>query len=198
LCNDHNILLIFDEVQIGVGRSGRWWGYETLGVEPDAFTMAKGLGGGIPIGALAVKAPFDHFQPGDHASTFGGNPLSCRAGLTVLAEIERRDLLAKVQARGAELRALLGALTERHPTLLESNRGWGLLQGLVLREGTVTAPELVKAAIAERLLLVPAGPRVVRFVPPLVIESTHLHVLVDRLERAVESLAAAAARSPFG
>ena len=198
LCDDHNILLIFDEVQIGVGRSGRWWGYETLGVEPDAFTMAKGLGGGIPIGALAVKARFDHFQPGDHASTFGGNPLSCRAGLTVLAEIGRRGLLAQVQARGAELRALLGALTERHPTLLESSRGWGLLQGLVLREGTVTAPELVKAAIAQGLLLVPAGPRVVRFVPPLVIESTHLHEMVERLELALVSLTTPTASVPFG
>jgi acetylornithine aminotransferase len=198
LCDDRQILLIFDEVQIGVGRSGRWWGYETLGVEPDAFTMAKGLGGGVPIGALAVKARFDHFQPGEHASTFGGNPLSCRAGLTVIAEIERRGLLANVQERGAELKALLGSLTERHPTLLESNRGWGLLQGLVLREATVTAPDLVKAAIAQGLLLVPAGPRVVRFVPPLVIESTHLHDIVERLERALESLAASATSSPFG
>lgn len=188
LCDAHNILLIFDEVQIGVGRSGRWWGYETLGVEPDAFTMAKGLGGGIPIGALAVKTPFDHFQPGEHASTFGGNPLSCRAGLTVIAEIERRGLLANVQERGAELGALLGALIERHPTLLESSRGWGLLQGLVLRGGSVTAPDVVKAAIAQGLLLVPAGPRVVRFVPPLVIESNDLQDMVQRLDRALGSL----------
>jgi hypothetical protein len=161
-------------------------------------TLAKGLGGGFPIGALAVKAGADHFRPGEHASTFGGNPLSCRAGLTVLAEIRRRGLLAQVHARGAELRALLGALTERHPTLLESSRGWGLLQGLVLREGTVTAPELVKAAIAQGLLLVPAGPRVVRFVPPLVIESTHLHEMVKRLELALVSLTAPTASVPFG
>ena len=114
--------------------------------------------------------------------------VSCRAGLTVIAEIERRGLLANVQERGAELGALLGALIERHPTLLESSRGWGLLQGLVLREGTVTAPDLVKAAIAQGLLLVPAGPRVVRFVPPLVIESDHLQAMVQRLERALGSL----------
>jgi acetylornithine aminotransferase len=100
LCDEKGILLIFDEVQIGVGRSGRWWGYEQLGVEPDAFTMAKGLGGGMPIGALAVKASADHFRPGDHASTFGGNPLACRAGLTVIEEIERRGLLAHVTAMG--------------------------------------------------------------------------------------------------
>ncbi len=189
LCDAHNILLIFDEVQIGVGRSGRWWGYETLGVEPDAFTIAKGLGGGVPIGALAVKASCDLFQPGEHASTFGGNPLSCRAGLTVISEIERRGLLANVQERGAQLQDLLGALIERHPNLLETSRGWGLLQGLVLREGTVTAPEVAKAALRQGLLLVPAGPRVVRFVPPLVIESSHIQEMVARLERTLANLA---------
>ncbi|MEX1324874.1 MAG: aspartate aminotransferase family protein, partial [Synechococcaceae cyanobacterium] len=132
LCDEHRILLIFDEVQIGVGRSGRLWGYERLGVEPDAFTLAKGLGGGIPIGALAVKRAVDHFRPGDHASTFGGNPFACRAGLTVLAEIERRDLLTHVQRRGELLRQLLEQLVARHPQLLAGQRGWGLLQGLVL------------------------------------------------------------------
>jgi acetylornithine aminotransferase len=90
-----------------------------------------------------------------------------------------------VHARGAELRALLGALTERHPTLLESSRGWGLLQGLVLREGTVTAPELVKAAIAQGLLLVPAGTNVVRFVPPLTIKRRHIRAAIKRLEKAL-------------
>ncbi|MCX5932704.1 MAG: aspartate aminotransferase family protein, partial [Cyanobacteria bacterium] len=100
LCDQHRILLIFDEVQIGMGRSGCLWGYEKLGVEPDAFTTAKGLGGGFPIGALAVKQAFDHFRPGDHASTFGGNPLACRAALTVAQELERRLLVPHVQQMG--------------------------------------------------------------------------------------------------
>jgi acetylornithine aminotransferase len=189
LCDAHQILLIFDEVQIGVGRSGRWWGYEQLGVEPDALTMAKGLGGGIPIGALAVKSAVDHFRPGDHASTFGGNPFACRAGLTVIEEIERRGLLAKVSANGQLLQSLLQELVARHPDRLADERGWGLLRGLVLREGGVTAPEIVKAAMAESLLLVPAGPGVVRFVPPLVIKPRHLRKAVKRLEKALHSLA---------
>jgi acetylornithine aminotransferase len=188
LCDAHNILLIFDEVQIGVGRSGLLWGYEQLGVEPDAITLAKGLGGGIPIGALAVKASVDHFRPGEHASTFGGNPFACRAGLTVLAELERRDLLSHVQRMGALLQELLAQLVSRHPTLLEGVRGWGLLQGLVLREEAPSAPDIVKAAMEQGLLLVPAGPRVVRFVPPLVIQPRHLRLAVDRLERALISL----------
>ena len=142
LCDEKQILLIFDEVQIGVGRSGCWWGYERLGVEPDALTMAKGLGGGIPIGALAVKAAVDHFRPGEHASTFGGNPFACRAGLTVIDEIERRGLLAHVSAMGALLEELLGELSQRHPDAIEAVRGWGLLRGVVLRDadGIPTAP----------------------------------------------------------
>ncbi|MCU0528172.1 MAG: aspartate aminotransferase family protein [Cyanobium sp. Prado107] len=188
LCDRHRILLIFDEVQIGVGRSGRLWGYEQLGVEPDAFTLAKGLGGGIPIGALAVKQAVDHFRPGDHASTFGGNPFACRAGLTVLAEIERRDLLVHVGRVGQHLEELLEELVARHPQLLAGQRGWGLLRGLVLRPEAPGAPEVVKAALAERLLLVPAGASVVRFVPPLTIKPKHLRLAVERLERALLSL----------
>jgi acetylornithine aminotransferase len=188
LCDAHRILLIFDEVQIGVGRSGHWWGYEQLGVEPDALTMAKGLGGGIPIGALAVKAAVDHFRPGDHASTFGGNPFACRAGLTVIEEIERRGLLEKVSANGALLQGLLQELVARHPDRLAGERGWGLLRGLVLQPGGPTAPELVAAAMAEGLLLVPAGPGVVRFVPPLVIKPRQLRRAVKRLEKALNTL----------
>ena len=188
LCDERRILLIFDEVQIGVGRSGRWWGYENLGVEPDAFTLAKGLGGGMPIGALAVKASCDHFRPGDHASTFGGNPLACRAGLTVLQEIERRKLLAHVQTVGLQLREGLEDLVQRYPQQLAGVRGWGLLLGLVLQPDGPAAPDLVKAAMAERLLLVPAGVSVVRFVPPLVIKPRHGRQVVKRLEKALQRL----------
>jgi acetylornithine aminotransferase len=189
LCDERQILLILDEVQVGVGRSGRWWGHERLGIEPDAFTLAKGLGGGIPIGALAVKASADLLRAGEHASTFGGNPFACRAGLTVIQEIERRGLLTHVEAMAERLREQLEALVQRHPTLLEGQRGWGLLQGLVLRETAPSAPDLVKAAMAEGLLLVPAGPRVVRFVPPLVIRPRHIRKAIKRLERALLSLA---------
>jgi len=189
LCDQKQILLVFDEVQIGVGRSGHWWGHQRLGVEPDAFTMAKGLGGGIPIGALAVKAAFDHFRPGDHASTFGGNPFACRAALTVIAEIERRQLLSQVQEMERWLIEHLTELAARHPGTIETVRGWGLLQGVVLAENGPTAPDVVKAAMAEGLLLVPAGPKVVRIVPPLVISRRHLRKLIKRLEQALVSLA---------
>ena len=187
LCDARGILLIFDEVQIGVGRSGHWWGYEQLGVEPDAFTLAKGLGGGFPIGALAVKNSADHFQPGDHASTFGGNPLACRAGLTVIAEIERRKLLPHVQRMSSLLQDGLVSLAQRHPTLLEGARGWGLLKGMVLREGAPAAAEWVKAAMAQGLLVVPAGPSVLRFVPPLVIQPRQVNEALRRLEAALLS-----------
>jgi len=189
LCDEKQILLVFDEVQIGVGRSGDLWGYEHLGIEPDAITLAKGLGGGIPIGALAVKQAVDHFRPGEHASTFGGNPFACRAGLTVLAEIERRQLLKHVRAMGVLLQEELAKLVSRHPGLLEGSRGWGLLQGLVLRPEAPSAPEVVKAALAEGLLLVPAGTQVVRFVPPLTIKPRHIREAVKRLERALITLA---------
>jgi acetylornithine aminotransferase len=188
LCDQHGILLIFDEVQIGVGRSGELWGYQKLGVEPDAFTLAKGLGGGIPIGALAVKRHCDVFRPGDHASTFGGNPFACRAGLTVLAELDRRDLLTRVRRVGAVLEEELGALVQRHPQLLAGSRGWGLLQGLVLRAEAPAAPAVVKAALEQGLLVVPAGASVVRFVPPLTIKSRQIRQAVQRLERALLSL----------
>jgi len=188
LCSQKNILLIFDEVQVGVGRSGCLWGYQKLGVEPDAITLAKGLGGGFPIGALAVTSAVDHFQPGEHASTFGGNPLACRAALTVAEEISRRQLPAHVDAMGILLQKLLSEMVSRHPGQLEGVRGWGLLQGLVLRPEAPAAIELVKAAMAQGLLVVPAGPQVVRFVPPLVIQPRHLRKAVALLERALISL----------
>ncbi|WP_094554263.1 aspartate aminotransferase family protein [Synechococcus sp. 1G10] len=188
LCDQHRILLIFDEVQIGMGRSGCLWGYEKLGVEPDAFTTAKGLGGGFPIGALAVKQAFDHFRPGDHASTFGGNPLACRAALTVAQELERRLLVPHVQRMGELLLQLLAELVSRHPQLLEGVRGWGLLQGLVLRPEAPTAPQIVLSAIQKGLLVVPAGPRVVRLVPPLVIKPRQLRQAVALLEQALLSI----------
>lgn len=188
LCDEQDLLLISDEVQVGMGRSGRLWGYEQLGIEPDAITMAKGLGGGIPIGALAVKQSCAVFEPGDHASTFGGNPFACRAALTVAEELERRQLLDNVQQRGEELRNGLAQRVAQWPNLLEGERGWGLIRGLLLREGALSAIDLVKAAMAEGLLLVPAGPHVVRFVPPLVISRRELRQALQRLDRALARL----------
>ncbi len=185
-CDQRNILLIFDEVQVGMGRTGTLWGYEQLGVRPDALTLAKGLGGGHAVGALMVRHNADLFEPGDHASTFGGNPFACQACLTVASEIEKRNLLRNVRERGAQLREGLNRLVNHFPNYLEGARGWGLLQGLILKEDCgITAVDVVKAALEEQLLVVPAGAQVVRMVPALVINAREIQVLLTRLERAL-------------
>ena len=185
-CDQRNILLIFDEVQVGMGRTGTLWGYEQLGVRPDALTLAKGLGGGHAVGALMVRHNADLFEPGDHASTFGGNPFACQACLTVASEIEKRNLLRNVRERGTQLREGLNRLVDHYPNYLEGARGWGLLQGLILKEDCgITAVDVVKAALEEQLLVVPAGAQVVRMVPALVINAREIQVLLTRLERAL-------------
>ncbi|MCH9056280.1 aspartate aminotransferase family protein [Synechococcus sp. PCC 6716] len=189
LCDQKGILLIFDEVQVGMGRTGRLWGYETLGVEPDIFTSAKGLAGGIPIGAMLSKEFCAVFQPGDHASTFGGNPLATAAALTVCETIEQEKLLQNVSDRGEQLRAGLRALANRYPQRIADVRGWGLINGLELTaESNLTAAEVVKAAIGEGLLLVPAGPKVVRFVPPLIVSAADIEAAIAAVERSFARL----------
>lgn len=167
ICDETGILLVFDEVQVGVGRTGKMWGYENLGVSPDIFTTAKGLAGGIPIGAVVCKQFCDVFEPGNHASTFGGNPLACAAALAVLNTIERENLLQNVQARGEQLRTRLRALVQKYPHIFSEVRGWGLINGLEIREGvSLTSLDIVNKALENGLLVAPAGPKVVRFVPP--------------------------------
>ncbi|WP_298612053.1 aspartate aminotransferase family protein [uncultured Thermosynechococcus sp.] len=185
LCTDKGILLIFDEVQVGMGRTGSLWGYETLGVEPDIFTTAKGLAGGIPIGAMIAKDFCAVFQPGDHASTFGGNPLATAAALTVCETLEKENLLQNVRDRGQQLRAGLCQLQAAYPHLIAEVRGWGLINGLELHPDIpLTAAEVVKAAIGEGLLLVPAGPKVVRFVPPLIVSAAEIDMALGAVSRA--------------
>lgn len=184
LCDEKGILLILDEVQVGMGRTGTLWGYENLGIEPDIFTSAKGLGGGIPIGALLCKAFCDVFQPGDHASTFGGNPFVCKVALTVCETLETENLLDNVKLRGEQLRFGLQKLVQQYPTLLEQVRGWGLINGLVLQtEAPLKSIDMVKAAMAEGLLLVPAGPQVVRFVPPLIVTADEVQQALMAIEK---------------
>jgi len=193
LCDEKGILLILDEVQVGMGRTGTLWGYENLGIEPDIFTSAKGLGGGIPIGALLCKASCDVFQPGDHASTFGGNPFACKVALTVCETLETDNLLANVKLRGEQLRFGLQNMVQRHPALLEQVRGWGLITGLVLQPGApFKSVDLVKAAMAEGLLLVPAGPQVVRFVPPLIVTADDVHQALMATEKALTQVSKSA------
>jgi len=189
ICDEKGILLILDEVQVGMGRTGSLWGFENLGIEPDIFTSAKGLGGGIPIGALLCKASCAVFEPGDHASTFGGNPFACRVGLTVCETLESENLLDNVKQRGEQLRFGLQRLVQQYPALLEQVRGWGLINGLVLQpEAVVTSIDIVKAAMGEGLLLVPAGPQVVRFVPPLNVSADEVQQALMGVEKAIATV----------
>jgi len=186
ICDETGILLIFDEVQVGMGRSGKLWGYEHLGVEPDIFTSAKGLGGGIPIGAMMSKKFCDVFQPGEHASTFGGNPFVCGVALSVCQTLERENILQNVEDRGEQLRTGLKAIAAKYPHHISEVRGWGLINGLELRaEVALTAGDVVNAAINEGLLLVPAGPKVIRFVPPLIVTEAEVNTALQAVDKAM-------------
>jgi acetylornithine/N-succinyldiaminopimelate aminotransferase len=187
ICDEKKILLMLDEVQVGMGRSGRVWGYENLGIEPDVFTSAKGLGGGIPIGAVMTKAWCDVLRPGEHASTFGGNPFACRAGLTVCETIDQENLLENVQQRGEQLRQGLQRLIEQYPQHFVTVRGWGLINGLVIAEDSpIKAIDVVKAAMEVGLLLVPAGTQVLRYVPPLIVSEAEVEEAIGATAKALE------------
>lgn len=189
ICNQKGILLILDEVQVGMGRSGSLWGYENLGIEPDVFTSAKGLGGGIPIGAMLCKSFCDVFGPGDHASTFGGNPFACAVALAVCRTLERENLLENVRQRGEQLREGLRSIAQKYPNLIADVRGWGLINGLELSGNVeVTSAAIVKAAMDEGVLLVPAGPKVVRFVPPLIVSAAEVDLALGAIDRALAAV----------
>ncbi len=189
ICDETGILLIFDEVQVGMGRSGKLWAYEHLGIEPDIFTSAKGLGGGIPIGAMMSKKFCDVFQPGEHASTFGGNPFVCGVALSVCQTLEQENILQNVQERGEQLRSGLKAIAAKYPQHIGEVRGWGLINGLELRADIgITAADVVNAAIKEGVLLVPAGPKVVRFVPPLIVTEAEVNTALEAVDKAIAIL----------
>ena len=191
LCDETGILLMFDEVQVGMGRTGKLWGYEYLGVEPDIFTSAKGLGGGIPIGAMMSKKFCDVFQPGEHASTFGGNPFVCGVALAVCQTLEKENILQNVEARGTQLRDGLNAIAAKYPHVISEVRGWGLINGMELQADIpLTAADIVQVAIDQGLLLVPAGPKVVRFVPPLIVTEAEINLALQAVEQAIASLTA--------
>ncbi len=189
ICDQTGILLMLDEVQVGMGRTGMYWGYENLGIEPDVFTSAKGLGGGIPIGALLCKESCNVFEPGDHASTFGGNPFACGVALAVCQTLETENLLENVLERGEQLRSGLVAIAADYPQQVSEVRGWGLINGMELNaDADITSIEIVKAAMGEGLLLVPAGPKVVRFVPPLIVSAAEIDRALQATRSALASL----------
>lgn len=177
-CTAHDILLIFDEVQTGMGRTGTLFAYEQLGVAPDIMTLAKGLGGGVPIGAcLAKESVAAAFSPGAHASTFGGNPLACAAAVAVCRALLEGQVLDRVKPMGDYLAKALAECKARHHVVRDV-RGIGLLQGMEL---DIDAKTVVAEALSRGVLINAAGERVLRFVPPLVITTQEIDQLIDTL-----------------
>lgn len=178
LCRERDVLLIFDEVQTGMGRTGPLFCYEHFGIQPDIMTLAKGLGGGVPIGAcLATDAVAKAFTPGTHASTFGGNPLACAAGLAVLRTLLEGKVLDHARRMGDYLAKGLAACKERHRVVKEV-RSLGLLQGMELE---IDGKAVVADCQARGLLINCTGDRVLRFVPPLVITQSEIDRLLHAL-----------------
>jgi acetylornithine/N-succinyldiaminopimelate aminotransferase len=189
LCDTHGALLLLDEVQTGMGRLGHWFGYQAAGIRPDAVSLAKGLGGGFPIGAmLTTEALATALPPGTHGSTFGGNPLASAAARAVLQILDDENLVHGAKEKGEQLSTMLKELVARLPSVCVAERGEGLLRGLVLKEGMVVRDLLPKLADAG-VLLTAAGDRVLRFTPPLVVTSKELAEGVDAVGRVLASFA---------
>ncbi len=186
LCDEHGILLMLDEVQTGIGRTGSMFAFEQAGITPDILTLAKGLGGGVPIGAmLASDEVAASFGPGTHGSTFGGNPLSCSAALAVLDVIASESLLDNVKARGEQLWQGLHELKQRFP-VIQDVRGQGLLVGAGL---SIEAGPVVTAARGEGLMILLAGPKVLRFLPALNVSEEEVNEALALLASVMEGFA---------
>ena len=185
LCDEKGLLMLCDEIQCGMGRTGHWFGWQKYGIKPDAFTLAKSLAGGVPMGAL-VAAPSlsDVFHPGNHASTFGGNPLACATALAVIDVIEEEGLVKRAGEAGALFREGLQALVDKYEKAIEV-RGEGLMIGLVV-EGP--AKDVVTACREMGLLCCTAGENVVRFLPPLNAKDDELEEALEMVGDALEQV----------
>jgi acetylornithine/N-succinyldiaminopimelate aminotransferase len=185
ICDEQQILLLADEVQTGIGRTGRWLAFEHAGVRADATALAKGLGGGFPMGAMLCREKFASvLPPGSHGTTFGGNALASRAALTVLEVLGEEGFLAAVTTKGEQRK--LKELASRYPNQVETARGLGLLQALVLREG-VDARRILQNAQTAGLLLTIAGGRGLRFSPALTVTIEELDEGVRLLESIIKA-----------
>lgn len=188
--DEFGLLLMFDEVQCGVGRTGKLYAHEWSGITPDVLASAKGLGGGFPMAAvLANQRVAESMAAGSHGTTYGGNPLAMAAGNAVLDVVLEPGFMENVQARGEELKTGLQGIVEKHPKMLTDVRGRGLMLGIKCTEHLVNG-DLVTKAMSHGLLSVPAGDNVVRFVPPLVITSEQIAEAVKKLDTAVSELEA--------
>ncbi|MBI3977501.1 MAG: aspartate aminotransferase family protein [Chloroflexi bacterium] len=182
-CDEKGLVLIMDEVQTGVARTGKLWGYEHSGIRPDIMALAKGIGGGVPLGAiLATEQAAAAFAPGDHGSTFGGNPLMCAVGRDVMRYVIDNDLAGHAHRIGQYLVSRLNEFRTEYPGIADI-RGRGLLVALELEQER--AGEVVNAALAEGLLLNACTPTVIRFMPPLIITEVHVDEAISILDRAL-------------
>ncbi|MDQ8195780.1 acetylornithine/succinylornithine family transaminase [Coraliomargarita algicola] len=182
LCTERGALLMLDEVQCGIGRSGHFFAFEASGVQPDAIGMAKGLGAGFPIGAIWVSEPYaELFQPGSHGTTFGGSPLACAAANATLDIIEEEQLIQQVAANSPAWHAQLQKLAQKYPELIAGIRGAGYMVGLVLKPEGLNL-SITAAAREKKLLVVPAGNNVVRLLPALIATPAQLSESVEILD----------------
>jgi acetylornithine/N-succinyldiaminopimelate aminotransferase len=187
-CDEFGLLLALDEVQIGMGRSGKLWAHQWAGIEPDVISSAKGIGGGFPLGAVLAKEHVAvHLKPGTHGTTYGGGPLACAAGNAVLDVILAPGFLDGVDHVARHLWRGLLELAARHPDVFEGAQGAGLLLGLKLRP-ELSNGEMQAAAVAEGLLTVAAGMNVLRLAPPLIITEAEADEAIDRLDRTARRL----------
>ncbi len=191
LCDERGLLLIFDEIQTGMGRTGKLFAHEWAGAAPDIMAIAKGIGGGFPLGAcLATRAAAAGMTTGTHGTTFGGNPLAMAVGNAVLDIVLQDGFLERVRRIGLNLKQKLAGLADAHADLVEGIRGEGLMLGLKCR---IPNADVAAAARAEGLLLVPAGDNVVRLLPPLIVGETEVDEAMARLDAGLARLAPRAA-----
>jgi acetylornithine/N-succinyldiaminopimelate aminotransferase len=194
LCDEHGLLLVFDEVQSGMGRSGDLFAYQRSGVVPDIMALAKALGGGFPLGAcLATAEAAKGMTAGTHGSTFGGNPLAMAAANAVLDVMLADGFLERVRRTSLVLKQKLAEIKDRYPAVIAEVRGEGLLVGL---RAVVPNGEIVDELRAEKMLTVAAGDNVVRLLPPLIVSEDEVAEAVRRIDRACSRIAAARAGSP--
>lgn len=183
LCDKHDALLIFDEVQTGVARTGKWFAYMHSGVKPDVLTFAKGIGGGFPVAGFAVSERLAHvFKPGDHGGTFGGNPLACAAVYATLTTIKSEGLVDKVAEKGEYFKNELRKLQEKYPDKVTDVRGCGLMLGMeVAGEGK----PIVESCLANNVIVNCTAGNVIRIVPPLIISKEEIDIVVAALDKAL-------------
>jgi acetylornithine aminotransferase len=185
ICKENDILLMVDEIQTGIGRTGTLFAYEQYSIEPDVISIAKGLGSGFPIGAIIAKEEAAKgFEPGSHGSTFGGNPLATAAGLATVTHIIESNLLEQTKETIDYLDQQLNLLNQKY-SFIKEIRGKGLLKGLVVE---TNALEIVQEAISNHLLILTAGPNVVRILPPLTVTKEEINEFIEALEKTFQSI----------